>query len=151
MYAKVDTGAISTVISFGCFDNVDAKKLQELQQYLDSASTVDGKFVSASGHLLQGHLVCAHDVIFDDLVIPDFYYYLLPDNKSKTFLLGHDFIDCCKYSHLPGEDVQISRFDSEMYKRKMYEAKAIDVLEIMEILNSERFDCCEGQQSNLFN
>ena len=114
--AKFDTGAGVTVISSGLFlDDKSGEALEKLEDYFKSRGCCGREFVSASGDTMFGYKIHANDVMIDNTNFSDFYYYFILNSKRAIALLGDDFIECCYFSHIPHEGIDISKFDFEDY------------------------------------
>ena len=113
---KFDTGAASTVISSEIFtDEMTIEKKTFIEKFFEEHNVITAEFTSASGDCFVGYLVHANDVIVDEMMFVDFYYYLVLDNKRVIALLGDDFIDHCEFHHNAHGDIIITGFGFAEY------------------------------------
>ncbi len=132
---KLDTGAASTVISVDLFaDNLTEERKKDITEYLDDRNVSHLDFTSASGDCFRGYLVHAKDVVIDDEVFGDFYYYLVIDNKRLIALIGNDFIDNCEFDHPIHSDIHISSFDMEAYGKTKTQIESDELMNYIDSL-----------------
>ena len=112
--AKFDTGSSTTVIAASVFyDGWSDAELKNLEDFCESKGCTKREFTSASGHKLAGYPVVATDILIGDTEFKEFHYYLITNGRKEMSLLGDDFIENCRYTHEPHEDVEITKFDFE--------------------------------------
>ena len=114
--AKFDTGSSTTVIAASVFyDGWSDAELKNLEDFCESKGCTKREFTSASGHKLAGYPVVATDILIGDTEFKEFHYYLITNGRKEMSLLGDDFIENCRYTHEPHEDVEITKFDFDNY------------------------------------
>lgn len=112
-----DTGAVNTAISLLAYyrGDVDFTKLiKQLKKCCPRKA-----FHTASGTPLDGYLVYAENVNIAGIPVERFYYYLLPELKFSTALIGDDFIKNCIFQHDLQGDIEIQYFDIAAYQSEM--------------------------------
>ncbi len=114
--AKFDTGSSTTVIAVSVFyDGWSDEELNKLKSFCEGKGCKLREFTSASGHQLSGYPVVAKGVSIGETIFKEFHYYLIINGRREMSLLGDDFIDNCKYSHEPHDDIEITKFDFDNY------------------------------------
>lgn len=113
---KLDLGAGSTVISIDFFaDGATDEQRQKAIQFIKGSNAKTGRFIGATGDEFQGYLVHAKDVSIGETKFPDFYYYVVLENKRIIALLGSDFLEHCEYQHKLKGEFEITEFDFDGY------------------------------------
>lgn len=126
---KFDTGASDTVISAGVFSDILTETdLERFKTYCEEHSGFNKDFISATGDEFKGYLVTAHNVKMGKMILPEFRYYLVVENKRDIALLGYDFIDKCRCSHEPNRHFYLTGFDVDGY------GKAVGAMENDEVI-----------------
>ena len=114
--AKFYTGSSTTVIAASVFyDGWSDAELKRLEDFCESKGCIKREFTSASGHKLAGYPVVAMDILIGGTEFKEFHYYLITNGRKEMSLLGDDFIENCRYTHEPHEDVEITKFDFDNY------------------------------------
>ena len=132
---KFDTGARDTVISSDVFHgDISDNERNKLITKLDSMNLRTKNFVSASGDEFKGYLVKARSISFERCKLPFFYYYLVVKNKRVIALLGEDFVDKCRFTHEPNDDICITQFDDISYNADL--SGAISEDELIELIDA---------------
>ena len=113
---KWDTGAKYTVISARMLDDdISDEALRQMKDYCEEHLKHKERFISASGDPFYGYLSHARNAVIDETELPNFYYYLVLENKRDIALLGEDFIENCKGTFEPHGDILVTGFDEEGY------------------------------------
>lgn len=112
--AKLDTGAMGTVISLGALLKPEyLSALGRVKFDLDNKGAV--RLKSASGGDMIGFPYYLKNVKVSGVLLPKFYFYLVPDGEREIVLLGYDFISCLDFCHSPGGDI-IGSMNIKMYE-----------------------------------
>ena len=113
---KLDTGAKYTVISAGMLDDtLTEDKLEKIKSFCEKNSIRKEQFISAGGGTFFGYLVNAHNAKMDSVILNDFYFYLVIENKRDIALLGFDFIEHCGGTINIHDNIIINEFDDSSY------------------------------------
>ena len=96
-------------------DGWSDEELNKLKSFCEGKGCKLREFTSASGHQLSGYPVVAKGVSIGETIFKEFHYYLIINGRREMSLLGDDFIDNCKYSHEPHDDIEITKFDFDNY------------------------------------
>lgn len=132
---KFDSGAVATMIPLKLMAGSDNTcNAEDLFSRLLKMHKTPVTFTAATGHTMTGIKCHAKDIIISGVEIPDFYYYITDSNRSVA-LLGDDFISCCSFKHVPGDDILIDDINLEMYKRNN-QGNYVNSKDILEILSS---------------
>lgn len=94
--------------------NICSASANLLETYLQTSDKFCKEFRSVSGHLFNGYLCCAENVLLMDLRVQRFYYFM-SFVDSNTALLGDDFITYCGISHSIEGDFYVNAFSQEKY------------------------------------
>ena len=114
--AKFDTGSSATVIAASVFyEGWSDEELKKLRLFCEEKGCTIREFTSASGHKLSGYPVVAKDILIGETSFREFHYYLIIDGRKEMSLIGDDFIENCKYTHEPHENIDITGFDFDSY------------------------------------
>lgn len=133
-----DTGASKTIIYpnfIKGLKGVSLIKLKGLKEYLDQEAKMENvfghyeskyvqrRFKSASGDDVTGILCCKQNVLIDELLLKNFYFFLVfskDETKADELscLLGSDFISCCDRQACIASDEIFTQFDEELYEQR---------------------------------
>ena len=91
-------------------------------------------FESASGDSIVGYPTTCRNVVIGGVQFRRFHYYLIPSFELRKFLLGKDFISCCKFEHAVDGDITVTEFSNGKYEQQA--SNAIDMLEILELVSN---------------
>lgn len=127
---KFDTGASDTIITTGA---LGISKVQEdaLLKSIQNEKLEANEFTSVSGNHFTGYPCYCDDLRIGDVQVRRFYYYIVFGDIPKA-LLGDDFISCCTFSHSYKNDIVVTGFNSEEYrKQRAASARHIDIFEAL--------------------
>lgn len=139
---KFDTGATSTIITVNSlFENKElvAKAVLFLNDCFKKDKYISETARSASGTEMKGILCSINNFVFEGLQPFKFYFYLVFSTAYPKALLGVDFISCCDYSMLAGQDIEVSCFHESRYScgyTLWKKEHAIDIQDLLKILDS---------------
>lgn len=130
--AKFDSGASVSIIGLARFDNRinNIRFIEEFEKYAQRHKVVEEEYTVANGEKIATYPCIMNLISVDGTVISNFMFRIILDGKANKFLIGDDFISCCKFNHEIGGAIEISEFSQSRYNLK-HNKEMINLEEIL--------------------
>lgn len=115
VFCKVDTGAANTIMNIDLFHALVGGSKRKLIEFLTKSNVKKAVFKSYSGNKFDAILCKLRNVKIQDILIPEFYFYVTLEPVNAYGLLGMDFLKCCKICGSPYSNLILNMTDYKEY------------------------------------
>ncbi len=136
--AKFDSGASVSIIGLARFDKRinNIRFMEEFVKYAQKHKVVKEEYTVANGQTIATYPCIMNSISVDGTIINNFMFRIILDGKVNKFLIGDDFISCCKFDHEIGGAIEISEFSQSRYDIK-HNKEMINLKEVFKQFTNE--------------
>ena len=115
---KLDTGAANTILSLLDLNSLFGfikYKVEDLESIFSLYKVPCKGFSTVSGGILYGYPCKLTNVVINNTIIPEFYFFLCLDDLNEISLLGADFIRSCSLAKNVDGAIYIEEINFKRY------------------------------------
>lgn len=130
--AKFDSGASVSIIGLARFGTKinNERFIEEFLKYTKRHKINSEKYTVANGQSIITYPCIIDSISLDGIIISNFMFRIILDKEANRFLIGDDFISCCKFTHEIGGAIEISEFSQSRYDIK-HNKVMVDLKEVL--------------------